>query len=172
MAGGRPRTVSLPPDQMIALGKEMIKWVKENDPLHISMFYSVHKEILDDDWECMIRCKEFSGYYERAMRLIGAKYLDKNSNVREGASQRWQRVYFKDVAREEDATFDRKLEKEYEKKKKLIEYQAKISSEAISKVEAGIEEQYMAHMAMLKEMRQEMSSLASADISKSKDKKS
>lgn len=126
----RPRTVSLPPDEMITLGKEMVDWIKLNKPLHISKWYSIEKEILDSEWETMIKRPEFVGYYEIGMKLIGEQYLDKNSNVREGASQRWQRVYFKDLAREEDDKESRKIEKELEAKKKLIDHEvnAKIAS--------------------------------------------
>ena len=101
MTAGAPRTVSLPPDEMIELGKEMIKWIKKNDPLHVSAWYSIEKEYTDGQWETMIRMKEFIGYYEQAQKIIGQKYLDKNSNVREGASQRWQHVYFKDLKKAE-----------------------------------------------------------------------
>ncbi len=103
MVAGAPRTVSFPPKEMIELGEEMIKWVKINNPLHISEFYSVHKDFMYEEWETMIKRPEFVRYYEKAMLMIGKQYLDKNSNVREGASQRWQRVYFKDLKRQEYA---------------------------------------------------------------------
>lgn len=102
MAGGRPRTVSFEPPEMIKLGEQMIKWIEENDPLHVSEWYSIEMFITDKDWETMVKRQEFVGYYEKAKRLIGRKYLDKNSNVREGVSQRWQRVYFKDLKDEEN----------------------------------------------------------------------
>ena len=49
---------------------------------------------------------EFVPYYERAIKMVGMKYLDKTSNVREGISQRWQRVYFKDLRKSEDQDLD------------------------------------------------------------------
>jgi hypothetical protein len=107
----RPRTVSFEPNEMIALGKEMVQWVKENDPLHLSQWYCIHKGIKFSDWDTMTQRLEFIPYYEQAMRMIGVKYLDKNSNVREGISQRWQRLYFKDLKDDEDQTkvFESKL---------------------------------------------------------------
>lgn len=118
---GRPRTVSLPPDEMIKLGEEMVKWVTKNDPLHLSAWYCILKGYTDAEWDTMHVCPEFFPYYEQALKIVGMKYLDKTSNVREGVSQRWQRVYFKqDLKKEEDETLKfkadlaRKEEKEEE----------------------------------------------------------
>lgn len=104
MAGGRPRTVTPPPEEMILLGEEMVSWVELNNPLHLSEWWSIEKFIVGKVWRNMIEAPEFSPYYERALRIIGKQYLDKTSNVREGVSQRWQRVYFKDLKEEEDET--------------------------------------------------------------------
>lgn len=108
MPAGCPRTVSYPPDEMIALGKEMLAWIEANydTVLHVSDFYSLEKGISDSEWETMVRRAEFVGYYEMAKRRIGRKYLDKTSNVREGVSQRWQRIYFSDLRAQEDADMD------------------------------------------------------------------
>lgn len=111
MVAGRPRTVSPPPEEMEALGIEMVLWIQNNPgALHVSEWYSLQKYFTDSAWETMVKRPEFVGYYEQAKRLIGKKYLDKTSNVREGISQRWQRVYFKDLklAENEDADEDAK----------------------------------------------------------------
>ncbi len=104
MAAGRPRTSTPPPEEMIKLGEEMLEWVEKNNPLHLSEWWSIEKFITSKVWENMQVAPEFSPYYERALRIIGKQYLDKTSNVREGVSQRWQRVYFKDLRKEEDET--------------------------------------------------------------------
>lgn len=103
MPAGRPRTVTPPPEEMIQLGEEMIAWVKKNKPLHLSQWYSIEKFITDKVWECMQVAPEFFPYYELALKLVGQQYLDKRSNVRDGISHRWQRVYFKDLKKIEDA---------------------------------------------------------------------
>ena len=100
--GGTPRTVSPPKEEMIKLGKELVQWVKDNDPLHISCWYSIEKEISDKDWRTYQIRPEFVVYYERAQKIIGMKYLDKRSNVRDGISHRWMRTYFKDFKSEEN----------------------------------------------------------------------
>jgi hypothetical protein len=101
--GGAPRTVSLSPNDMIALGEEMVKWVKEHpDMLHLSQWYTIEKMYIYKEWKTFIQRPEFIPYYEQALKLIGLKYLDKNSNVRDGISQRWQRSYFQDLTERED----------------------------------------------------------------------
>jgi hypothetical protein len=106
MAGGRPRTVSFEPEEMILLGEEMLKWVKENDPIHLSMWYYGVKYFLYEEWETMIKRPEFVGYYERAMSIIGYKYLKKDSPIEPSLKQRWARVYFKDLRKQEDFDAD------------------------------------------------------------------
>jgi len=142
MPAGRPRTVSFEPEEMIKLGEEMVEWIKLNKPLHISKWYSIEKELLYSEWETMIKRPEFVRYYERAMQLIGEQYLDKNSNVREGASQRWQRVYFKDLKKEEDQTRREKLEEEFEFKKKLLELEALVKSKQNEVVSEDIKSKF------------------------------
>jgi len=106
MPVGKPRTVSLPPDQMIELGKEMVAWVKEKDPLHLSEWYCIEKGYTDKEFDTMHVCQEFFPYYEQALKIIGRKYLDKGSNVRDSIAHRWQRLYFKDLRKLEDTDAD------------------------------------------------------------------
>lgn len=102
MPAGRPRDVSLPPDQMIKLGQEMIKWVLENDPIHLSQWYCIEKGYTDKEWDTMHVAPEFFSYYEKALKLVGYKYLTKDSPIEPSLKQRWQRVYFKDLRNQED----------------------------------------------------------------------
>lgn len=104
MAGGTPRTVSFDRDEMIALGEEMVKWVINKTPLHLSEWYTTEKMYTYNQWKTFIKRPEFIPYYEKALKIVGKQYLDKTSNVREGVSQRWQRVYFCDLKEEEDET--------------------------------------------------------------------
>jgi hypothetical protein len=103
----RLRTVSLPPEEMINLGEEMIAWIKTHpEILHLSEWYTIEKMITYNEWKTMIVKEEFFPYYELALKLVGKKYLDKTSNIRDGISQRWQRVYFKDLKEQEDQDAD------------------------------------------------------------------
>lgn len=129
MPGGRPRTVCPPPEEMHALGEEMLAYVsdKSNNVLHLSQWWSGEKFITSKVWECMEQAPEFVPYYEKALKIIGIQYLDKNSNVRDGISHRWQRVYFKDLKREEDQD----KEDDNKRKKDLIEFEAKLKENGL-----------------------------------------
>jgi hypothetical protein len=94
--GGRRRTVSFSADEMIALGEEMVEWVIKNKPIHLSMWYTQHKDFTDEQWDTFRKCPEFFHYYTKALKLVGYSYLDKDSQVDVRLKDRWQRVYFKD----------------------------------------------------------------------------
>lgn len=108
MVAGAPRTVSFSPKEMIALGEEMLEYVIKNQKkmLHLSQWYSIEKMFTEKQWETFVDRAEFIPYYEKALKLVGINYLDKNSNVRDGISQRWQRVYFRDLKKFEDIDAD------------------------------------------------------------------
>lgn len=108
MVAGRPRTTSFTPEKMIELGKEMVGYVVKNKMkiLHLSEWYTIEKGFTYNEWKTFIQRQEFIPYYEQALKIIGLKYVDKNSNVRDGISQRWQRVYFADLKEQEDRDAD------------------------------------------------------------------
>jgi len=124
--GGRPRTVSFSDDEMVLLGQEMVEWCLANDPLHLSQWYTIHKSYTYKEWKCFIQNQEFFPYYEKALKIVGIKYLDGESKkVKDGISQRWQRVYFKDLKEEEDADLDAKVTRE----KELMDHAQKLKQE-------------------------------------------
>lgn len=102
----RPRIISLSEEEMEVLGQEMIDWVKKHKPLHLSQWYTIEKGFTYNEWKTFIVKVEFFPYYEQALKIVGIQYLDKNSNVRDGISQRWQRAYFKDLKEIEDQDLD------------------------------------------------------------------
>lgn len=104
MSGGKPRTVSLSPDEMVKLGEEMIQWVQENQPVHLSQFYTIHKGYTEKEWNTMRQAPEFLQHYEKALKMIGIQYLLKDSNISDSIKHRWQRIYFGDLRQEEDDT--------------------------------------------------------------------
>lgn len=122
MAAGRPRTVSDSPDKMIALGIEMLKWVKKNDPVHLSEWYTIEKEFTRKQWQTFLKRPEFVVYYEKALKIVGIKYLKKDNKLNPNISNRWQRVYFYDLREREDLDAEEALERELNQKKKLAEY--------------------------------------------------
>lgn len=151
MAGGRPRTVSLPPLEMIELGKEMVEWVKTHKPLHLSHWYLREKMIVYDDWECLCRCPEFLPYYETALSYVSEKYID--GTIAPAIANRFMRNYFKNVKREEDDELQTKLDKELDQKKKLIEHQAKVNADQTISVSKDIINQFEATMSQLSSLQ-------------------
>jgi hypothetical protein len=104
----RPREFSFSEKQMIALGKEMIAFVKANQKtiLHLCEWYTIEKGFTYNEWKNFIQKAEFFPYYEQALKIVGLKYVDKKSNVRDSISQRWQRIYFGDLREGEDKDAD------------------------------------------------------------------
>lgn len=104
----RPRVFSFSKEKMIELGEEMIAYVKTNKKtiLHLCEWYTIEKGFTYNEWKNFIQKDEFFPYYEQALKIVGLKYVDKNSNVRDGISQRWQRVYFGDLKESEDIDAD------------------------------------------------------------------
>lgn len=126
MPAGRPRTLIPNKEEVIKLGEEMVQWVTVNRPLHLTQWWRIEKFITSPVWEAMLQTKEFTPYYEQALSIIGLQYLDKESRIRDGISQRWQRVYFKDLRAQEDADMDA----EAERKKQVVE---SIDQESLAK---------------------------------------
>jgi hypothetical protein len=100
----RPREFSFSEKEMIELGKEMVEYVRINKEtiLHLSEWYTIEKGYTYNEWKNFIQKAEFFPYYEQALKIIGLKYVDKNSNVRDKISDRWQRIYFADLREGED----------------------------------------------------------------------
>lgn len=127
MVAGRPRTTSLAPDEMEKLGKEMIQWIKLHQPIHLSQWYTIEKEYTYNEWKSFIQVPEFLPYYEKALKLVGLKYLD--GTVDKSIAQRFLRVYFKDLKEEENEAV------EYEHKLKAVELK-NVSEDAILRHDA------------------------------------
>lgn len=132
MVSGRLRTVSFSADEMIALGKEMVTYVTKHKKtiLHLCEWYTIEKGYTYNEWKTFIQKAEFVPYYEQALKIVGLKYVDKNSNVRDGISQRWQRVYFGDLKEHEDIDMDA----EAERKAKALKGDARATEEERQKV--------------------------------------
>lgn len=104
----RPRVFSFSEKEMIALGEEMVEYVKKNKKtiLHLCEWYTIEKGFTYNEWKNFIQKAEFLPYYEQALKIVGLKYVDKSSNVRDKISDRWQRVYFGDLKEQEDRDAD------------------------------------------------------------------
>ncbi len=109
---GRPRTVCPDKDDLIQLGKDMLKWVEKNDPLHISKWWRGHLGLSYATFKRMIEKPEFRVYYDMSLGLITDKYLD--GTIAPAIASRFIRHYFHEVKDEEDeeAKFKSSLKKQ------------------------------------------------------------
>lgn len=98
-AGGRPRTVSPPPEECIELGKEMVEWVIRNKPTHLSEWFSIEKMIAWKTWNAMCELPEFLPYYERALSLVAQNC--RNGTLNPSLAQRFLSLYHRDLKKEE-----------------------------------------------------------------------
>ncbi len=144
MAGGRPKTTSKSPEEMIALGEEMVKWVEENNPLHLSYWYSIEKMIIYNDWKCYIQNKEFFPYYQKALKIVSKNYI--NGTINSSIAHRFINVYFKDVKEEEQEALMFKGQTDFDFKKNLLELELKLKSTVDGNVNEEIKAQYKALM--------------------------
>ena len=123
MPSGRPRTVSPSDEELEALGQQMVDFVSDeaNNVLHLTEWWSTHMFFEEKVWDTICRRQIFVPYYDKALRIIGKKYLDKGSNVRDSISHRWLRHYFKDLKRSEDDEFKFKEETKAKLAKEVAE---------------------------------------------------
>lgn len=127
MVAGRPRTVSLPKKEMIELGKEMVKWVENNNPMHLSEWYHIEKMYTYKQWDAMTQLPEFLPYYQQALAIVAKNYI--NGNIPPAIAQRFLRGYYKDLKYSEDDELQTKLDKELIQKMKLAEHQSKLNKD-------------------------------------------
>lgn len=102
---GRPRTTSFSPEDMIALGQEMVEFVskkaKTKDKLlHLREWYSIEKMFTYKQWKTFIQREEFIPYYEQALSAISRSYLD--GTISPTIGSRFLRRYFGEVREQED----------------------------------------------------------------------
>ena len=143
----RPRSITPESKDLIALGKEMVEWVKKNKPIHIKEFYCIHKMILFKDWDAYTQKTEFLPYYETAMGLVSLNYI--NGTINPSIAQRFIRVYFKDVRLEEDAV---KI-KDHDLQKKLAEFVHTMRKEMTETVSDDVKAQFEALMTQISNMK-------------------
>lgn len=112
---GRPPKPGFSNEELIVLGEDLLKWMKEKEKeevVHLSEFYSEKKGISPSYWKDNIADREcFRSYYERALVWMGKKLL-KNKKLSPTYGSRFIGIYFKEVK-----------EHEFDEKKKIIDYE-------------------------------------------------
>lgn len=103
MVAGRPRTTTPPPEELIKLGEELVKWAEEDTKdwrMRFCDWYSTIHGLIDKEWELMVAKEEFQGYYKRAQVALAKKWL--NGSVVPSLAHRFIRIYCPEVREEED----------------------------------------------------------------------
>jgi len=119
--GGRPRLAEWPENKTVALGEELLGWLrrKENaDVVHLSEFYSGLKDISRSQWHTLRQRPEFLHYYEMALEMVGCLII-RNKDIPTAYGSRFLAIYFKDLR-----------EHEREIKREEIEMTAKVKLDA------------------------------------------
>jgi len=117
---GRPRTTTPPPEELIELGKDMVRWATEKTSelrFHLNQWYCLKLGISHADFELMKDKPEFHPYYEQARIAISKRYVD--SSIAPPIAQRFIRHYFPEVKGDEDDTL--RLKAELAKKEKELD---------------------------------------------------
>jgi hypothetical protein len=131
---GRPRSTHNTPEELKILGEEMIAWVKLNNPLMLSEWYIQQKNILRKEWALLIDRIEFAQYYEVAIDIVRKNYI--NGTIHNSIAQRFLRLYFPELAKQEDKDHAEKIEREEATKAK---YAASLMTEAQMQAMQAIE---------------------------------
>ncbi len=147
---GRPANSGYEDEDLIILGEEFVAWMKQmdDDPssntVHLSEWWAQIKNISKSQWESIIKRSCFKCYYDKAMKWMGVKLL-KNKNLHPSYGNRFLTIYMKEVKEEEEDI----REREYEKKRKLIEYEMKLKSENDQNISANTLNQFTSLMSQI-----------------------
>lgn len=109
--GGRPRTVTPPPEELEELGKELLEWASKplepgEFPGHrcrFAQWYSLEKGILDKEWDYMVAKPEFKRYYEKARVYLSNRFImaGHEGQIKEKLAHRFMHTYFPETKAED-----------------------------------------------------------------------
>lgn len=105
MTAGRPRSAIPEKEELIELGKELVKWAseeqKKGEPIRVRFcdWYTA-KGFIRKQWEHMREKPEFQWYYELARSLMAIRYID--GTVNQSIAHRYLRMYDPELRDEEN----------------------------------------------------------------------
>ena len=104
MAGGRPRTTTPSPEEVVKLGEDLIKWIKEPCPGELRYrwceWYAIKHHMIREEWKLLLQKPEFRPYYEEAQSYLGNRWI--NGEINHSIAHRFIRIYYPEVKEEED----------------------------------------------------------------------
>lgn len=99
---GRPRKVVPEDDELIELGKDLVRWATETTDewrVQYCQWYNSHG-FLEKHWKLMIQKESFRLYYEQARTALSKNYM--NGTINQSIAHRFLRLYCPDVKEEEN----------------------------------------------------------------------
>ena len=112
--GGRPRTESPSKEELIELGKDLVKWAsekqKKGEAIRVRFCdWYTEQGFIRKQWELFKDLPEFSWYYEKARSLMALRYID--GTVNQSIAHRYLRMYDPEVKDDENekAKFEAEL---------------------------------------------------------------
>ena len=123
---GRPPKYSN--EQVIQIGKDLLKWCDDQDKdpkskiVHLSEFYVKEKDICRSDWWHICERDCFRAYYEKASDWMGKRII-KSDYIPVAYGSRFLSMYFADLRMHEKDTLHEKIDAEVEAKARLAEKQ-------------------------------------------------
>jgi len=109
---GTPRTTSPPKEEVIELGKKLVKWATEESKelrCRFCEWYTLEEiGMIKKEWKALVQLPEFRLYYERARAALGRRYLDGTINPSVGHRVMWH--YVPESAEQEKEKIDHQEE--------------------------------------------------------------
>lgn len=162
---GRPPHEDWPEEQVIALGEELKQWMKKADEekrivWHLSEFYSEYKDIARSRWNKITERNCFRDYYEKALSWMGRRTMQ-NKELPTAYGSRFLGIYNKDVTAHEEALKDA----EYERKKALLEFEAKMKSSTDANIDEAVKDNQLALIDLFQSLKSARKDAASSNNS-------
>lgn len=108
--GGRPRSIVPEYDELVELGKDLLKWAKidKDDDIGLHLRWSewyTSKGYITHQWDKMLEKPEFRVYYESAQQYLAKRWL---TNMNPSIAHRFIRHYCPEVKKEENEEAEHK----------------------------------------------------------------
>lgn len=133
MPAGRPRTAIPDKEELIELGKDLVKWAssqqRKGEPIRVRFCdWYTEQGFVRKQWEHMREKPEFQWYYEKARSLMALRYVD--GTVNQSIAHRYLRMYDPELRDDEDVD----SEAAEQRKARILKGEARAAEEEKLKV--------------------------------------
>ena len=113
MPAGRPRESIPDKDELIELGKDLLKWATEKKKGELRCrwceWYACKHFFIRKQWKRMVDTEEFRPYYEAAQPYLAEKWID--GTINQSIAHRYLRIYDPELKEEENLDADVEAER-------------------------------------------------------------